>query len=226
MDLYLATDLKSGQVVHGKSGMRDYYVPVTSLHADTTEPVGFIEQIKPRNLYIADLDRISKTGDHDAIIPVLAQKTERILLDRGCRGPDDMLYIDKVSNIVGTETAADTLEQFTGGVLSVDIKQDLVIPWNTDPVLFLSSCNRFRFETIILLDIGGVGTGQGLNKERLIVFRSAYAGPLLWGGGVSSEADLVLLDNAGFDGAIIATAVHNGNIPVEYIRRGTFCSSP
>ncbi|HPY59659.1 MAG TPA: HisA/HisF-related TIM barrel protein, partial [Methanospirillum sp.] len=88
------------------------------------------------------------------------------------------------------------------------------------------SCNRFRFETIILLDIGGVGTGQGLNKERLIVFRSAYAGPLLWGGGVSSEADLVLLDNAGFDGAIIATAVHNGNIPVEYIRRGTFCSSP
>ena len=154
--------------------MRDYYVPVNSMHADTTEPAGFIEQIRPRFLYIADLDRICKTGDHDAIITVLAQKTERILLDRGCRGPDDMLYIDKVSNIVGTETAADTLEQFTGGVLSVDIKQDLVIPWNTDPVLFLSSCNRFRFETIILLDIGGVGTG----KEEKLSFGAGFGGIL------------------------------------------------
>lgn len=222
MDLYLATDLKSGQIVHGKSGMREHYIPVTSLYADTAEPAGFIEQVKPRFLYIADLDRISKTGDHDALIPALAQKTERILLDRGCSGPDDMLTINGVCNIVGTETAAYTLDQFTGGVLSVDIKNDKVIPWNSDPVSFLSSCDRYRFEIIILLDIGGVGTERGLNRKRLFAFRKAYTGPLLWGGGVSSEKDLYLLDEAGFDGAIIATAVHNGNIPVEYIRRGHF----
>ena len=128
--------------------------------------------------------------------------------------------------IVGTETAADTLDQFNGGVLSVDIKNDLVIPWNTDPVTFLSSCNRYQFEMVILLDIGRVGTGRGLDTEKLSAFRSAYAGPLLWGGGVSSEEDLVLLEKAGFDGAIIATAVRTGKIPIEYIRRGVFCSSP
>ncbi len=226
MDLYLATDLKSGKIVHGKSGMRDSYVPVTSLHADTAEPVGFIEQIKPRFLYIADLDRICGNGDHDALIPALAELTGRILLDRGCKGPDDMPDIPGVSMIVGTETAADTLAQFTKGVLSVDIKNDLVIPWNSDPVTFLSSCNRYRFEMVILLDIGRVGTGRGLDKEMLSTFRAAYLGPLLWGGGVSSEEDLVLLEKAGFDGAIIATAVHTGVIPIEYIRRGTFCSSP
>lgn len=226
MDLYLATDLKSGQIVHGKSGMRDWYVPVTSLYAETTEPVRFIEQIKPRYLYIADLDRICGVGDHDALIPALADRTERILLDRGCRSPDDVLVLPRVHMIVGTETAADTLDQFNGGVLSVDIKNDLVIPWNTDPVAFLSSCNRYQFEMVILLDIGRVGTGRGLDTEKLSAFRSAYAGTLLWGGGVSSEEDLVLLEKAGFDGAIIATAVHNGKIPIEYIRRGVFCSSP
>jgi phosphoribosylformimino-5-aminoimidazole carboxamide ribotide isomerase len=224
MDLYLATDLKNGQIVHGKSGMRDKYVPVTSLHADTAEPIRCIEQIRPRYLYIADLDRICKTGDHDALIPHLAARTGRILLDRGCRGPDDMLTIPGVRMIIGTETAADTLDQFTGGVLSVDIKDDRVIPWGIDPVLFLSSCIRYRFEMIILLDIGRVGTGRGLCTEMLAAFRAAYPGPLLWGGGVSSEEDLILLDRAGFDGAILATAVHTGRIPVEYIRRGTFCS--
>ena len=226
MDLYLATDLKSGKIVHGKSGMRDRYVPVTSLHADTAEPIRFIEQMKPRFLYIADLDRICGTGDHDTLIPELAERTERILLDRGCKGPYDMLDIFGVSMIVGTETAADTLAQFTKGVLSVDIKNDLVIPWNIDPVTFLSTCNRYRFEMVILLDIGRVGTGRGLDKEMLSQFREVYTGPLLWGGGVSSEEDLALLEKAGFDGAIIATAVHSGKIPVEYIRRGTFCSSP
>lgn len=224
MDLYLATDLKNGQIVHGKSGMRDNYVPVTSLHADTAEPIRFIEQIRPRYLYIADLDRICKTGDHDALIPHLAERTGRILLDRGCRGPDDMLTIPGVSLVIGTETAADTLDQFTEGVLSVDIKDDLVIPWGIDPVLFLSSCSRYRFEMIILLDISRVGTGRGLCTEMLAAFRAAYPGPLLWGGGVSSEEDLILLDRAGFDGAILATAVHTGRISIEYIRRGTFCS--
>nr|WP_304020874.1 HisA/HisF-related TIM barrel protein [Methanospirillum hungatei] len=218
--------MKSGKIVHGKSGMRDRYVPVTSLHADTAEPIRFIEQMRPRFLYIADLDRICGNGDHDALIPELAKRTERILLDRGCKGPDDMPDILGVSMIVGTETAADTLDQFTKGVLSVDMKNDLVIPWNRDPVTFLSSCNQYRFEMVILLDIGRVGTGRGLDTERLSAFRAAYAGPLLWGGGVSSEEDLVLLEKAGFDGAIIATAVHTGKIPIEYIRRGTFCSSP
>ena len=224
MDLYLATDLKSGQIVHGKSGIRESYVPVRSLHADTADPVGFIEQIRPKNLYIADLDRICGVGDHDALIPDLAQRTGCILLDRGCRAPEDLLILPGVKNIVGTETAGAILDQFAGGVLSVDIKNDLVIPWKIDPVDFLASCRRYRFEMIILLDIGRVGTARGLTREMLAAFRNAYSGPLLWGGGVSSVDDLILLADAGFDGAIIATAVHTGKIPVAYIREGTFCS--
>lgn len=76
---------------------------------------------------------------------------------------------------------------------------------------------------IILLDIGRVGTGRGLSHDMLKTFRAAWSGPLLWGGGVSSVDDLVILAQAGFDGAIIATAIHTGMIPIEYIRRGTFC---
>lgn len=223
MDLYLATDLKSGLIVHGMSGMRDHYLPVRSLHADTADPIGFISQIRPKNLYVADLDRISHSGDHDRLIPELAALTDLLLVDRGCRGPHDLLDLPGVKNIIGTETAGDLLDQFSGGVLSVDMKDGKVIPWNTDPAEFLLSCQSYSFEMVILLDIGGVGTKRGLDESRLKSLRDAHSGPLLWGGGVSDGADMVMLADAGYDGAIIATAVHTGAIPVEYIRRGTFC---
>ncbi len=55
------------------------------------------------------------------------------------------------------------------------------------------------------------------------MWRSAYDGKLLYGGGVASVADLELIRDAGYDGAIVATALHKGAIPVEWIRRGCMC---
>jgi phosphoribosylformimino-5-aminoimidazole carboxamide ribotide isomerase len=222
MDLYFAIDLKSGSVVHGKSGMRDQYLPVRSMHADTHDPLGFIEQIKPKFLYIADLDRICGTGNHDTLIPEIAARTERVLIDRGCRKPGDILHLPLVADIIGTETAGDALEYFSKGVLSVDIKDGVVIPWRIDPGDFLRSGIN-RFETVIILDIGGVGTKNGLKRDLLTSYRAAYNGILLWGGGVADINDLLLLEEAGYNGAIIATAVHTGVIPIELIRKGTLC---
>ena len=47
--------------------------------------------------------------------------------------------------------------------------------------------------------------------------------PLFYGGGVRSEEDLRVLADAGFDGAIISTAVHKGAIPASLIQEGEFC---
>ena len=46
---------------------------------------------------------------------------------------------------------------------------------------------------------------------------------LFYGGGVRSESDLKVLADAGFDGAIISTAVHKGAIPLSLIQEGEFC---
>ncbi|MDD1666553.1 MAG: nickel transporter, partial [Methanomicrobiales archaeon] len=35
--------------------------------------------------------------------------------------------------------------------------------------------------------------------------------------------DLEELRDAGFDGAIVATGVHRGAIPLEWVRRGSLC---
>ena len=223
MDLILAADLKSGSIVHGKSGRRDEYRPVQTPLASTAEPIGYLKEIRPRYLYIADLDRITGVGSHDSIIPALAREVKSLYLDRGCRSPDDMLDCPGVINIIGTETAGSDLSIFSGGFLSVDMKDGRVFPGGNDPVQALVEAGDCTFDGCILLDIGGVGTRRGLDSAFLEHCRSAYPGVLFWGGGVAGMQDLTLLNTCGFDGVIIATALHSGAIPLEIIREGSLC---
>ncbi len=223
MELVLAMDLKGGLVVHGERGDRLNYRPLTWGASPVADPEEFILHIRPRSIYIADLDRIMGTGSHDATITRCNTRVSHCYADRGCRGPEDLLRLRHFENVIGTETAGDDLAGYKFGYLSLDIKERKVIPSGIDPVEYLTSVNELSFDGCIVLDISGVGTARGLDKELLEQMRDAYAGKLLWGGGVASSEDLEMLNDSGFDGAIIATALHTNTIPVEMIRRGLFC---
>jgi phosphoribosylformimino-5-aminoimidazole carboxamide ribotide isomerase len=223
MKLALAMDLKGGLVVHGKSGKRAEYRPLDWGCSPTAEPAGFVKSIAPKNIYIADLDRIGGTGTHDRTVRECARLASSCFVDRGCRAPDDLLDGYHITNIVGTETAGEDLSRYDGGFLSLDLKGGRVIPSGRDPVGMLRQANGWKFKGCIILNIGAVGTGTGLDPGMLGAMRSAYHGILFWGGGVASPDDLALLCDAGFDGAIIATALHHGKIPLAWIRRGRVC---
>jgi len=225
MELVLAMDLRGNMVVHGKSGLRETYKPLDWGLSPTAEPVGFIEAIAPKYIYIADLDRIESTGSHDALIRRCASLVECCYVDRGTRSPGDYLAGLHIKNIVGTETGGADLSRYHGGYLSVDVKDGLVIPSGTTPESVLRSARNLDFEGCILLNLGFVGTENGLKAGAGILesWRSAYDGRLLYGGGVASVTDLEIIRDAGFDGAIIATALHKGAVPAEWIRRGNCC---
>ena len=223
MKLVLAMDLKKNQVVHGKSGQRDTYKPLDWGCSPTAEPVKFLESVAPKYIYIADLDRIEGTGSNDPIVRACARMVSCCYVDRGCRSPGDLLDGYHIRNIVGTETAGDNLRDYSGGLLSLDIKDGCVMPCRRDPVDLLRHANTWMFEGCIILNIGAVGTESGVNKEMLDSLRAAYHRDLFWGGGVSSVKDLKALRDAGFDGAIIATALHVGKIPLAWVRSGRIC---
>ena len=223
MELVLAMDLKQNLVVHGKSGQRETYKPLDWGCSPTAEPLGFVKAITPENIYIADLDRIGGTGSHDRIIAECARLVSACYVDRGCRSPDDLLNGYHIRNIIGTETCGDDLSSFSGGFLSLDSRNGHVIPSGRDPLAVLRQANGWKFWGCILLDIGAVGTEAGLNREILQKIRAAYHRKLFYGGGVATIADLEILRDVGFDGAIIATALHRGTIPPALIRRGRFC---
>ncbi len=203
--------------------MRDEYRPIVSPLVSSADPVRYLQEIGPRYLYAADLDRIMNIGGHDTLIPALAGCVDLLMIDRGCQGPTDMFEYPNVINIIGTETANSDLEAFSGGILSVDMKDGKVIPSGTDPELILRQAGECAFEGCIMLDIAGVGTRRGLDPVFLDLCRAAYPGRLLWGGGVATMDDLYLLEEGGYDGAIIATALHTGAIPVDLIRSGCLC---
>ncbi|WP_422189667.1 HisA/HisF-related TIM barrel protein [Methanoregula sp.] len=228
MELVLAMDLRRNMVVHGKSGLRATYKPLDWGLSPTAEPVGFVKAIAPKYIYIADLDRIEGTGSHDAMVRSCAGFVECCYVDRGTRSPSDYLSGPHIKNIVGTETGGADLSRYQGGYLSVDVKDGKVIPSGDSPVAVLRAARKWNFEGCIILNLGFVGTENGLGSGSgtLETWRSAYDCRLFYGGGVASVADLETIKDAGFDGAIIATALHKGAVPAEWIRRGCCCSSP
>jgi phosphoribosylformimino-5-aminoimidazole carboxamide ribotide isomerase len=207
--------------VWGRSGDRDTYRPLDWGISPTAEPLGYIQAVRPRFLYVADLSRITGSGSETGHIMSLATRVERIFVDRGVHSVKELLG-GPVTDVIGTETA-DDLSQYKSGFLSVDMVGGRTIPTGRDPVEVLREADRSAFEGVILLDISGVGTKRGLPVKNLARMRRATEKPLYWGGGVGSCADLSRLAGSGFDGAIISTAVHQGRIPVEYVRSGSFC---
>jgi phosphoribosylformimino-5-aminoimidazole carboxamide ribotide isomerase len=221
MDVILAMDLKGGLVVHGPKGERESYRPLTWGLSGSAVPREYLETLGPRFLYIADLDRIMGKGSHDADIRLCCRMVERCYVDRGIRSPSDCL--PGVINVVGTETAGEDLSVYRGGFLSLDIKDGRVIPGARDPVKVLIEAQDHFFDGCLVLNLASVGTGGGLPPlPWLRALRESYGKTLLFGGGVSGAKDLDMLRDSGFDGAVIATAVHKGKIPVRVLREGTW----
>jgi len=226
MELILAVDLAGGLVVHGKSGMRAGYRPLTWGIAPSAEPEAYLAALQPRFLYIADLDALQGQTPQDDLVRRCAAMVERCYLDRGCRSPAECTAVEGVTPVVGTETAARVIEDlaaYRAGYLSIDIKGGRVLPWGIRPAEMLARASGFSFEGCIILNIGAVGTERGLVEKDLEEMRACYPGRLLYGGGVAGVDDIRLLADTGFDGAIIATAVHHGTVPLEWVRRGYPC---
>ncbi len=223
MDLILALDLMNGSVVHGSKGRRSAYRPLTWGIASSAEPAAYVRELKPRYLYIADLDRIEGVGSHDAAILDCCHMVDRCLVDRGSRSPGEAWCAENVIPVIGTETAGDDLMAYEGGFLSVDIMDGKAIPRGEEPLRILALAEEGQFEGCIILSLSSVGTESGIPSLPLEEMRAIFSRTLLFGGGVASLDDLRLLAGIGFDGAIVATAVHRGAIPLEMIRRGRLC---
>jgi len=222
MDLILAVDLRAGLVVHGAAGARETYRPLDWGLSPSAEPKKYLATLRARHIYIADLDRIERTGDHGALIASLASRVDTCYVDAGFTSAGECRTATGFVPVLGTETSADALGDCPGGILSLDCRDGRVLPHGEDPVAFLETVGTLEFAGHLYLDIGSVGTGRGLDPVLLARIRAASDRQLIYGGGVASAADLDLLRDAGYDGAIIATAVHRGAIPLDAVRRGAW----
>lgn len=225
MRVYFVMDIRNGICVLAERGEREKYKPVAekSSIVKRSDPIEVVKIVKPKYLYIADLDRIEGRGNNLRLIEHLNDFVDELIADCGFRSEDELNV--EFKPVIATETFDITkLESIDKKCyVSLDFKEKFLDSsgkfkdWR-EAVEFLNSID---IEGLIVLTIHTVGTGKpDFDLVKDVIELSEHR--VLLGGGVGDMEHLEKAKEIGCSGVLIATAVHKGLIPVEIVRRGKF----
>lgn len=222
-----AIDLMKGRVVHARHGCRASYQPIRTALCQNAEPSAVIDALLSlhpfKTLYIADLDALMHCGSNNALIGRLTQAYPELKfwIDQGLTGGTTVLpeQRNRIA-VIGSES----LETATVPLLAQSRRQLILsLDYSADRLLGPRSLlNRSDIwpETIIVMNLSRVGTNKGpelLQLERFI--RQYPEKTFVAAGGVREEQDLVQLDSLGVSAALVASALHNGQLDASVVSR-------
>jgi phosphoribosylformimino-5-aminoimidazole carboxamide ribotide isomerase len=222
-------DILNGAVVHAVRGERSHYEPIAGFSriVSTSEPRGILHELRPREVYVADLNLLMGRGDNLAVIKQISSQA-KTMADTGISRAGDLDRLPaSVSLVLGTETASlqliEAAARENGIIVSIDMMKRKVLARDPEitgqtPLQLLKRLNDLKLEGVILLELDRVGTSAGLDVQFLEEAGAAAEHPLILGGGVKGEEDLLVLEEMSFSGALLATALHNGRIPVARVQ--------
>ncbi len=225
MKLYFVMDLLHKEVVRAVRGEREKYLPVhySSNLLGTSDPQKIIEYINPKYVYVADLDRIRGEGDNLEVINTISGNVEHLMADYGFKELNELENL-RFDGVVGSETFdLRQLKESSANVyyVSLDIKDELLDASNSfhrweEALKWL---NSFNLKGVVILTLSRVGT---LSLDHVIFNKAAEISdnPLYAGGGIKSMEDILNLKDLGFEGVLIASALHQGEIDPQLISRG------
>jgi phosphoribosylformimino-5-aminoimidazole carboxamide ribotide isomerase len=227
-------DILNSVVVRGVAGQRSEYRPIESCLCDSAEPLAianaFRNQFGLSTLYVADLDAILHAEPNFEIYETLKDDGFELLIDSGLRNAFDaeaslMAGASKV--IAGLETwpSLATLEMMLHKfgpervIFSLDLKNGRSIRklddvLSDDPVDIGCAVIECGIRELIVLDLASVGVASGPTTLEICQELKDFARKLklITGGGVRSSADLATLREAGTDGVLVASSLHDGSI--------------
>ncbi len=223
MKLFFVMDIKNGEVVAAKGGEREKYRPIreVSLITKNSVPLALLEEIKPKYLYVADLNRIEEKGDNTSLINSMAEKVSELIADCGFRSCEELEGL-KFTPVVGTETF-DITQLNKKCYVSLDFRDGFLDAskkfsnWQR-AVEFLNTLDILGVIVLPLRNVGSLNANFDLATKVLKLSDH----PVMLGGGISDVKDLEIAKDLGLDGVLLATAVHLGRVPVELIRKGIF----
>lgn len=229
-------DIFNRSVVLAKGGDREKYRPVSdsSTVCSSSDPMDIMELLRPREVYIADLNMLQGKGPFEMNAGVIREVSLRAdtMLDFGISSPQDVDRALSIAGtvVIGTETGTlSAIKEAAYGnsgriSVSIDIKHGKVL--KTDPELpespleIVKLLNNFPLKYLIFLDLDRVGTASGFDPEFLRKLVKYSRHNVLLAGGVKDMEDLFTLDMLGIKGALVATAVHSGLVPPEVLSSG------
>ncbi|WP_340820413.1 HisA/HisF-related TIM barrel protein [Methanolobus sp. WCC4] len=228
-------DLFNRTVVHAQGGTRSEYKPIhfSSHICNSSDAVKIVDTVRPAEVYIADLNLLERIGKREKNFDIIKAVSEKatVMLDPGITSvseTEDVMEIVQ-SVILGTETAfLDVIEQassmYPGRItVSIDKKNGKILTNDPampdDPFKIVELLNNYDLNDIIILDLDRVGTSSGVDSQFLSKIVSISEHNVLLGGGVSNEEDIEALEKIGVKGALVATALHKGSIPLQMVQQ-------
>ena len=196
----------------------------------------YIDRLGLMELYVADLDAILRhprdadRASQGSTAAFLAAMGVPIWLDAGVTSIVEAtraLTVGATTVIVGLETLPSfaTLEEIctaAGGdrvAFSLDLREGEPIldpggSMSREPVIRMAErAAAAGARTVIVLDLARVGTARLMDVGLIAGVRAAVPDvALLVGGGVRGLDDIERLADLGCDGALVATALHNGRL--------------
>jgi phosphoribosylformimino-5-aminoimidazole carboxamide ribotide isomerase len=219
-------DVLDGRVVRAVGGRRNEYRPMVSRVTDSTEPLRVAHDLLAvsgaQELYVADLDAIRCGTISDEVGKLLDALDVPIWLDAGFRIKTDSEHFNgsHVHPVVGFETAESPEALSEACVFSLDLwNGELFGPWDRwgvessrDWMGVVERTIERGVRAVIVLDLPAVGSNAGPGTiEVCRMIRERYPSiELLSGGGVRNANDLARFGKVGVDGALIASAIHEG----------------
>ncbi|WP_135606605.1 HisA/HisF-related TIM barrel protein [Methanococcoides sp. NM1] len=227
-------DVYNHNAVHAQGGDRRMYRPVheSSLICTTSDPVEIVRSLRPAEVYIADLNRLQGQGVPDINFDVIRGVSDQtnVMLDAGISSFEDIMSVMDLADhlVMGTETASlDTISkvasQYPSRVnVSIDKKDGVILSSDPsmprDPLEIVEVLNGLDINDVIFLDMDMVGTSAGFDAQFLSQIADVCEHDVLLGGGVRGLEDIDQLEDIGIKGVLVATALHNGSIPVTMLQ--------
>jgi HisA/HisF family protein len=234
-------DLLGGHAVHARGGARERYAPVRVVADSPIEPGDavslariYLDRFGLEELYAADLDAIlgrdSRHANHDLLVASIAALGAPVWLDAAVSTAAQarrLLTLGVAHVIVGLETLAsfDALGEICAAIdgdrvaFSLDLRNGTPISVYPEvlqgqtPLALAARAADAGVGHIIVIDLARVGLNAGVDLEVISGVRGAVPElTLLAGGGVRGADDLTRLAEAGCDGVLVATALHDGRL--------------
>lgn len=239
MQIIPVIDIRNGVAVRAVAGERALYRPVSSCLTSSAEPAEVLKALQQEfgfnSCYVADLDGIERGQINRCTIAEMARTGVRLIVDAGVPSPDAALQLLEIG-VAQVITSSESLpwlpvvRDFIAAcgaeniIFSVDLKHDRLLAadpmWlDQSPEAILPFVREAGVQQILVLDLAAVGTGAGIPTLSLCgKIRAEWPEvTLISGGGVHSSACLLAAEEAGLDGLLISSALHDGRIQKHHL---------
>ncbi|MFX1345358.1 MAG: HisA/HisF-related TIM barrel protein [Promethearchaeota archaeon] len=233
-------DILNSETVHAVKGERARYEPLKSKLFKSSNPVEILNVLKHvhkfNEFYIADLDAITRRKPNFVLLKnILKISGIDILIDPGIINSKDTQQFSKYEIkklIIGLETiqslgvvekALDLLSK-KDLIISIDMYKGEILTKakgliNKSCLEIIKIIESMGIKELILLDLFRVGQKIGGIPRQYLEIQNSFSGDIYVGGGIKDYKDIISYKQNNFAGILIATALYDGTINIEKVRK-------